>query len=68
MSGANIAAYEELVNIVGLNVIASGGVTSLEDIKALAKIGVYGAIIGKALYKNAIKLFEAIALGDGNAH
>ncbi len=68
MRGANISAYEELKNIAGLDVIASGGVTSLNDIEALAKIGVYGAIIGKALYKNAIKLSEAIALGDGNAY
>ena len=68
MHGANIAAYEELKNIIGLRVIASGGVSSLADVRSLANLGVYGAIIGKALYKNAIKLSEAIALGDGNAH
>jgi phosphoribosylformimino-5-aminoimidazole carboxamide ribotide isomerase len=43
-----------------LDVIASGGVSSLDDVKALAQMGTYGAIIGKAYYIGAIQLEEAI--------
>ena len=40
--------------------MASGGVSSLEDVKALAKLGLYGAIIGKAYYTGAVSLAEAV--------
>ena len=45
-----------------MNIIASGGVSSLEDIKNLTKTGVYGAIIGKAYYTGAVSIREAVAL------
>lgn len=62
MQGPNIEETKKLVENTKLKIIASGGVSSLEDLKALHRIGVYGAIIGKALYTNAISLEEATAL------
>ena len=60
MAGANRALYRELMEAYAMDFIASGGVSSLEDIRALREIGLYGAIIGKAYYTGAIKLPEAI--------
>ncbi len=60
MKGTNRALYKELAKKYSLNVIASGGVSSMEDIKELKNVGVYGAIIGKAYYIGAIDLREAI--------
>ncbi|AEG59568.1 1-(5-phosphoribosyl)-5-[(5-phosphoribosylamino)methylideneamino]imidazole-4-carboxamide isomerase [Desulforamulus ruminis] len=68
LSGPNLGATGELARDSGLKVIASGGVSSLEDIravKALEKDGVEGAIVGKALYTGAVKLPEALALARG---
>ena len=60
MRGANRALYSELTEALGLDIIASGGVSSLEDIAALKARGLYGAIIGKAYYTGAIDLKKAI--------
>lgn len=60
MQGANHALYRELKKRLSMNVIASGGVSSIEDIIRLKEIDVYGAIIGKAYYTGAIELSEAI--------
>lgn len=61
MIGPNIDAMREMVEAVNVPVIASGGISSMEDIKRLASIrGLYGAITGKALYAGAIDLKEAI--------
>ncbi len=60
MKGANQALYKELTEKYSLQIIASGGVSSIEDIKTLTENGVYGAIIGKAYYIGAIDLKEAI--------
>lgn len=60
MKGANHALYKEIKAKYNLELIASGGVSSLEDIKALKEAGVDGAIIGKAYYIGAIDLQEAI--------
>ena len=63
MKGTNRSLYAELAeNFPALNVIASGGVSSLEDVKALSDMGVYGAIIGKAYYTGAIDLTEAVKI------
>lgn len=62
MQGPNIEETKKLVEETNLQIVASGGVSSLEDLKALEKIGVHGAIIGKAIYTGAIKLEEAVAL------
>ena len=61
LKGPNLKAMEDMVNAVGIEVIASGGVSSLQDIKNLKDIGVAGAIVGKALYTGDIDLREAIA-------
>ena len=60
MGGTNRALYKALTERFSLNVIASGGVSSIEDIRALRDMGLCGAIIGKAYYVGAIDLKEAI--------
>ena len=60
MKGANLALYKELQKKFSMDFIASGGVSSLEDVKELSKMNMYGAIIGKAYYTGAIDLKEAI--------
>ncbi len=60
MQGANHALYAELSRRFGVQIIASGGVSSIEDVKKLAALDLYGAIIGKAYYTGAINLKEAI--------
>ena len=63
MKGTNRSLYAELAeNFPALNVIASGGVSSPEDVKALSDMDVYGAIIGKAYYTGAIDLAEALRI------
>lgn len=60
MKGANCALYKEITKKYAIDFVASGGVSSVEDVKTLASAGVYGAIIGKAYYIGAIDLKEAI--------
>ena len=60
MKGTNRELYRSLSEKFGLDIIASGGVSSLDDIRALAKMDLYGAILGKALYTGAVDLAEAI--------
>ena len=60
MEGANHSLYRELQQRFDMNIIASGGVSSLEDVKKLAELDVHGAIIGKAYYTGAIDLKTAI--------
>ena len=60
MQGANHALYRELSQELSLRIIASGGVSSLEDVRALSALGIYGAIVGRAYYTGAISLPEAI--------
>ena len=62
LSGTNLELYRELQSKFNMDFTASGGVTSLDDVKALMEIGVYGAILGKALYTGNINLKEAVAL------
>ena len=61
MAGANRALYRELMAESKMRFIASGGVSSLDDIRALKELGLYGAIVGKAYYTGAIKLADAIS-------
>ncbi len=63
MGGTNLALYEDLISNHDMQIIASGGVSTLEDIKALRDAGLYGAVIGKAYYEGAIDLTEAVKLG-----
>ncbi len=59
MSGTNLPLYRELSEKFSLDITASGGVSSLADIKALAGLSLYGAIIGRAYYEGAFSLSEA---------
>ena len=60
MKGTNLALYKELSEKFTLDIIASGGVSTIDDVKELRKMNLYGAIIGKAYYTGAIDLGEAI--------
>ncbi len=60
MKGTNLSMYKELSDRFSISITASGGVSTLEDVKALRKMELYGAIIGKAYYTGAINLKEAI--------
>ena len=64
MKGANHALYRDLSEKFDMQLVASGGVSSIEDVKRLAELDIYGAIIGKAYYTGAIDLFEAIRLAE----
>ena len=58
----NFTAIFNLINEVGLPVIAAGGISSLSHLKILKKLGAEGAIVGKALYSGAIKLKQALSV------
>ena len=60
MRGTNLALYRELSEALGLRISASGGVSSLEDVRRLKEMGIYGAVIGKAYYTGALSLKEAL--------
>lgn len=59
MQGTNRGLYKELTERFNMNITASGGVSSIDDIKYLNELGLYAAIIGKAYYTGAIDLKEA---------
>ena len=70
LMGPNFEAIRELAESVSIPVIASGGVSSLEDIRrlmALEPAGVTGVVVGKALYSGAVRLPEAVKLVKGRA-
>ncbi len=60
MQGTNHALYRTMSEQLSLDIVASGGVSSLSDVEKLAATGLYGAIIGKAYYTGAIDLRRAI--------
>lgn len=62
MSGTNLELYREMSKKFALNIIASGGVSSLEDVRALSNMNIFGAILGKALYTGAVELTKAIEI------
>ncbi len=65
LGGTNRALYAGLhAAFPALDLVASGGVSSLEDVAALRSLGLYGAIIGKALYTGAIDLARAVRLAE----
>ena len=61
MKGANIELYKKMSSKLDLNIVASGGVSSEEDVKALRDAGLYGAIIGKAYYTGAVDLAKILS-------
>lgn len=60
MNGTNRELYKQLSARFKVDIVASGGVSSIDDVKALKEMGLYGVIIGKAYYIGAIDLCEAI--------
>ena len=71
LSGPNIKGIKALLKETGLNIIASGGISSLDDIfrlKKLEKQGLEGVILGKALYEGKFTLAEAIKLSEGKSY
>lgn len=69
LAGVNLAAMEEMAKAVRIPVIASGGVTSIQDIhnlKSLEPFGIEGVITGKAIYAGTLDLKEAIAVAESS--
>ncbi len=64
LTGVNAAASADLATQTGLEIIASGGVSSLEDVQAAAELGLAGIVIGRALYEKKFELQEAIKIRD----
>lgn len=62
LQGPNLETTEAIANTVAVDVIGSGGITSAQDLQALKAIGVYGAIVGRALYTGALDLKTAISV------
>ena len=60
MQGTNVELYKKLSKELNMNIIASGGVSSIEDVKALRALDIHGAIIGKAYYTGAVSIAEAV--------
>ena len=60
MQGPNAQLYKDLSSQLGMQIIASGGVSSIEDIRNLAAMDLHGAIVGKAYYTGAVDLCQAI--------
>lgn len=60
MQGANHPLYQELSETFHMDIIASGGVSSMEDVRSLAAMNIHGAIVGRAYYTGAVNLAEAI--------
>ncbi len=65
LGGANLALYRALTERFSLNLIASGGVSSLGDVRFLRDMGVYGAVLGKAYYTGAVDLRQALEEAKG---
>ncbi len=68
LTGPNVAYTRKLTEDTGMDIIASGGMSSMEDLKQLYQAGVHGAIIGKALYEKRIDLKEAIEAFEKQNH
>ncbi len=66
MKGTNRELYRELSSKYRVNIVASGGVSTLDDVKSLSEMGLYGAIIGKAYYTGGIDLAAAIEVANDN--
>ena len=66
LTGPDLATNAQLVQDTGMAVLASGGVSSLEDIRRLVPTGVEGVIVGRALYTGAVILREAVAAVSGD--
>lgn len=67
LSGTNLKLYSELSRKYDIAIVASGGITTADDIKTLSEMNLYGAILGAALYENRITLEEALSAARGAA-
>ena len=66
MRGTNLEMYKALSEEFSVNIVASGGVSTLSDVEELSKMNIYGAIIGKAYYTGAVNLSCAIRLAEND--
>ncbi len=66
-SGPNVAATAELGRLIGCDVIASGGVSSLDDLARLRDAGIFGVVVGRALYDKRFTAAEAVAVAHAPA-
>ncbi len=64
LTGPNLKQLEEINNAVSCNIIASGGVTNTEDVKALKSLGLYGAVCGKSIYSGSLDLKQALEVAE----
>ncbi|MCL2057404.1 MAG: 1-(5-phosphoribosyl)-5-[(5-phosphoribosylamino)methylideneamino]imidazole-4-carboxamide isomerase [Oscillospiraceae bacterium] len=62
MRGANLELYKTLSDTISCDIMASGGVSTMADVRELKAMGIYGAILGKALYEGALNLREVLEL------
>ena len=65
LTGPNVQATKEMAQATNVPVVASGGVGSLDDLRALRQLPVQGAIVGRALYENAVTIDDALAAFEG---
>ena len=67
LAGPDLALYERIVGIDRGTVIASGGIATIDDLRALRDAGCSGAIVGRALYDGRLDLAEVLAFADWSA-
>lgn len=67
LAGPNFESTKEFATEVSIPVIASGGVTTIDDVSRLASLDLSGAIVGRTLYEGKMNLHDAIAAAKGNA-
>jgi phosphoribosylformimino-5-aminoimidazole carboxamide ribotide isomerase len=65
LKGPNVEQTKVLSDETGLDIIASGGVSCIEDLRRINEAGIHGAIIGKAIYEKKVDLKEAVAEFEG---
>ncbi len=66
LKGTNLDVYKVLCQTEQLKITASGGITYINEIEKLKQLGIYGAVLGKALYEKKLDLNEAIKVAEGN--
>lgn len=64
LSGTNLEVYGELSEIKGLDIVASGGITFINEIEKLRDMNIYGAIVGKAVYEGKLSLKDALMAAE----
>ncbi len=67
LSGPNLTQLRDLAEATDMNIIASGGIRDIDNIRDLAKMNLYGAICGKSIYSGSLSLKEAVSVSKGEA-